>query len=241
MYPAKYSGIKRLLMMKAMSGGGKTETYTGEIVTFSTSKIKRIKSLSVSMQPIQAGTGNPSPENVRTITGHTGATIYHSGADTINPTEYPATFTEAIYNGEVNIISGVTKSDMKLITLNGNAGWQSVGSKFYVTISDSAYTYRPTQTQISNMYLFDKQGYGGSAKVTENKKFYLQSDSGFERIWIYDTDYTFDAFKALLNNTPLQITIPIVVQTSQITGRTITANIGTNTIWADSGVVTVKV
>lgn len=44
-----------------------------------------IKSCVVNIKPIQEGTGDPSPDNVRPITGWTRCTISHSGSDTTNP------------------------------------------------------------------------------------------------------------------------------------------------------------
>lgn len=51
------------------------QTETGEIVTFETVAESPITSASVSLSPIQSGSGDPSPDNIRPISGHTGAEL----------------------------------------------------------------------------------------------------------------------------------------------------------------------
>ena len=46
-----------------------------------------MKSVKVNIEPIQSGSGDPSPSNVRPITGYDSAKVYHSGADTADATE----------------------------------------------------------------------------------------------------------------------------------------------------------
>lgn len=82
-----------LLFLAGASGGNLNEyTATGNPLTFTTNIAKPLKSLLIPWTPTQAGSGDPSPENVRSISGITGLTVSHSGADTSNPTTYPVTF-----------------------------------------------------------------------------------------------------------------------------------------------------
>lgn len=82
-----------LLFLAGASGGNLNEyTATGNPATFSTNVAKPLKSFLIPWTPTQAGSGDPSPENVRSISGITGLTVSHSGADTSNPTTYPVTF-----------------------------------------------------------------------------------------------------------------------------------------------------
>ena len=74
---------------------------------------------------MQAGSGDPSPENVRPITGWTGCVISHSGADTSNPTTYPITFpTEAgtVYGAYVDVTGGELVVDRAIVDL-GTLTW----------------------------------------------------------------------------------------------------------------------
>ena len=67
---------------------GLTGTAEGiEIAAFDDALAKPLKSLSVSFSPKQEGSGTPSIDNLRPITGWTGMTIYHSGEDASDPDE----------------------------------------------------------------------------------------------------------------------------------------------------------
>lgn len=59
--------------------GRLTHTVSGSIATVRSPAVAPIESLKVHFSPIQEGTGDPSPSNVRPITGWTGVTGYKSG------------------------------------------------------------------------------------------------------------------------------------------------------------------
>ena len=70
--------LRKLMFLKAASGGSVVEdTATGNPVTFMTDIARTLKSLIVNFLPVQSGTGDPSPTNVRPITGWTGVTVNH--------------------------------------------------------------------------------------------------------------------------------------------------------------------
>lgn len=64
------------------------------------------------MLPIQIGTGDPSPENIRPIYGHTSATAYRTGKNLLN-----------VGNARTETVNGVTFTvdDDGSITVNGTA------------------------------------------------------------------------------------------------------------------------
>ena len=100
MIPAKYwSPTKKLMLLGAMAGGKAVEdTATGNPLIFLTDLARPLKSLLIPFTPIQEGSGDPSPENVRPITGWTGVNVSHSGK---------------------NVLQGVVKN---LKNLSGNNG-----------------------------------------------------------------------------------------------------------------------
>lgn len=51
----------------------------GAAATFETDVAEKIKSLIIDINPVQEGSGDPSPDNIRPITGWTGANITHHG------------------------------------------------------------------------------------------------------------------------------------------------------------------
>lgn len=62
-----------------------TNTVSGDIAVFSDGAAADVKSLIVNIEPIQAGTGDPSPDNVRPISGRTGATVTRTGKNLLIP------------------------------------------------------------------------------------------------------------------------------------------------------------
>ena len=69
-------------MMKYYSGlidEGAWRTASGDLAVFSTKYRRNLKSLIVQLEPIQEGSGDPSPDNVRPISGRTGATVWRTG------------------------------------------------------------------------------------------------------------------------------------------------------------------
>ena len=81
MFPPEYwSTSKKLMVLGAMAGGKLVEAEAvGNPLTFLTEKAKPLRSLLIPFTPVQSGTGDPSPENVRPITGWQGVTAWHTG------------------------------------------------------------------------------------------------------------------------------------------------------------------
>ena len=78
--------MRKLLALHALAGGAPLSEYTetGNPVTFETNAAKPL-SVVAAFSPVQAGSGDPSPENIRPITGFTGANIYLSPTDADDP------------------------------------------------------------------------------------------------------------------------------------------------------------
>lgn len=64
------------------------DTATGNPLTFITDVSKPLKSLLIPFTPIQSGTGDPSPENIRSILPWDGLTVFGGGKNLLNPTKY---------------------------------------------------------------------------------------------------------------------------------------------------------
>lgn len=73
--------LRKLLLMKIASGGGKLVEYTvtGNPVTFETDVAKPLPSVLASWQPHQSGSGDPSPSNVRPVVGMDGVNVWQTG------------------------------------------------------------------------------------------------------------------------------------------------------------------
>ena len=100
--------LRKLMFLKAASGGSVVEdTATGNPVTFLTDIARPLKSLIANFLPVQAGSGDPAPDNVRPITGWTGVTVNH-GADQTDYDTYPVTWSSegTVYGGYVDLVTG---------------------------------------------------------------------------------------------------------------------------------------
>lgn len=65
-----------------------THTVSGDIASFRSADKTDIESLKVHFLPMQEGSGDPSPTNVRPITGWTGCNVHHIGKNLFNE-QYP--------------------------------------------------------------------------------------------------------------------------------------------------------
>ena len=76
---------------------------SGEIASFETDSVNNVSSLKVNMEPIQEGSGTPSPTNIRPIRGHGGVNAY------ISPTQSADDGTK--YSQEFNVSLTPTSTD----------------------------------------------------------------------------------------------------------------------------------
>ena len=81
LFPSHWSDIQKLMWLKILNGGSAAyETVTGAIVNFTAQRSAPLKSLLVSMSPVQAA-GTPSPDNPLPISGYEGVTAYVAGVN----------------------------------------------------------------------------------------------------------------------------------------------------------------
>lgn len=70
------------------------ETKSGGIVSFKSTMARKPKSLVVDIEPVQEGSGDPSPDNIRLITGWTGANVTKRGKNLLDDKKYQYTATQ---------------------------------------------------------------------------------------------------------------------------------------------------
>ena len=97
---AEFLTTEQLLFLGGASGGKAVEdTASGNPVTFLTDLAKPLRQLKANFLPIQSGTGDPSPTNIRPITGWTGLNLFHAGANLIDDTKKYQHSTTTVYIG----------------------------------------------------------------------------------------------------------------------------------------------
>lgn len=84
------------------------ETASGQSIVIEKGFSAPLKSCIATINPIQIGSGDPSPTNVREISGYTGLSIYVSPTAS-GGTEYPVSWSEygIIYKGTLDITNGI--------------------------------------------------------------------------------------------------------------------------------------
>lgn len=240
--------IKRLLFAHAaeVQPAVTVKTATGNPATFTATSGWWLRQVKADFTAAQTGSGVPSPSNVRSITAIEGLTVYHSGEDTSAATEINVTWgaqADAIFGGSLDVLKGQLTVNRALLTIDGDAGWLVAGiSKFYLNVTEAAFGEQPDTGCICNMYPFSGAANSGSSGVTIDDSFYLQySGASYKRVWVYDTTYSLDEFKALLNETPLQVTYGITPVTYNLTSHALAALTGENNVWMNTGgTLTVK-
>ena len=82
LYNPNWSMLKKLIALKAATAVPLTEyTITGNPVSFETNVAKPLTKMVIPFTPVQSGSGDPAPDNVRPITGWTGVTAYRTGVN----------------------------------------------------------------------------------------------------------------------------------------------------------------
>ena len=101
------------------------QTISGDLVTIDNSEeMGVVDSLEVSLSPIQAGSGTPSPDNVRPISGRTEVvTIVSPTTDAEDGNTYTTSLGRTVYGGTLDVVSGVLTVDRAMVTLNGSESY----------------------------------------------------------------------------------------------------------------------
>ena len=182
---------------------------------------------------VQAGTGDPTPDNIRPITGYDSAKLTHNG------TEYTVEFGQTVYMGSYDWNTGLLTITHKKCTLDNTTGennWSFlVGSLTnYISIYYN-WLLNPNGTAWSNSHVHAPLGV-------------LPSDHG--RFRMYSNGFTIYANKTITTKEQMiqhlrdvgfyaicELATPITVQ---LTPRDILSVDGVNTLSCDIGDITVS-
>lgn len=119
--------------------GRLTHTVSGSIATVRSPAVAPIESLKVHFSPIQEGSGDPSPSNVRPITGWTGVTGYKAGKNLLPITNYKTNYFNVAEDGTISQIN----------TSSASWGWEYNNCLFRTTLPAGTYTI--TETLLSSV------------------------------------------------------------------------------------------
>ena len=123
------------------SSGYLTTTASGNVASFTTRSAVPIRSLKAHFLPVQTGTGDPAPDNVRPITGWTGLDVTKCGKNILNP------FTNPLWNNGI-----YTVNQNGSITQSGSDGRGWTSDKFAgLPLKKGQYTLSFTESVTCNL------------------------------------------------------------------------------------------
>lgn len=141
-FPKEWSTLRKLAwlyrtVINAVSAVLKT--ITGNPIHITDALAKPVQALSIVLEPIQAGSGDPSPDNVRPIYGHTDVDVIVSPTpNQLDGTTYPIPLGQIVYGCTLDATTGVLTVDRAEVDLTtGMAGGTAgAGYVFYKAISN---------------------------------------------------------------------------------------------------------
>ena len=220
-----------------------SDTASGTIASFTDgSDVLPAKSVLVTLEPKQSGSGTPSPSNIRPISGWDEVeTVVSPTQSADDGTTYQTTLPQTVYGGTLDVVSGVLTVDRAMRVLDGSTDetWSVQPSSGHYR----AYTYalsdikphssntQPTSA-ICNMYetgtwnnVFNGQPYLGQTGKAIG--------IGVDGLGI--TDVT--TWVAWLADNPIEVVYPLATPTTiQCDPQTVHTLIGDNNVWGGDGV-----
>lgn len=112
-------------------GGGVYRTVSGNPVLFTAKQAAALKSLMIDVQPVQSGSGDPSPDNVRPISGFSAVNVWQTGKNLYHKESYNA------ISGTAVMFNGVKSSTSDKKKERGDYLFAGVTYYFYANLGTS--------------------------------------------------------------------------------------------------------
>ena len=120
-------------------------------------KIVALNDVSVTMQPIQSGSGTPSPDNVRPITGRTGVNVYRTGKNVakLGSTVTTSALIKDLADNSVTVYNTSTGAEYKYARLSVLSAQQYAGQTLTFTAKATVVTGTSNPRIICRLYESD--------------------------------------------------------------------------------------
>ena len=242
-----------------LANSGELKTVSGNPISVSDALARPAESLVIEILPQQSGSGDPSPDNVRPITGYTGVNIYRESAydPDADPTYSISWQDEAgtVYGGELDVTNGVLTVNSVLevfdsVLQDGNI-ISNIGLD-YLGTSGSVYdigdVVRISFAIYGNTSLYNRVSSGYAYKMCNMAKHYFAYNDTSVHWYRNTVLYLFlpkavcgstasevrDYLISIKDTNPLSLWIPLVApQTYQLTPTEVQMLLGNNTLWND--------
>jgi len=224
--------LSTLSTLSAFMNTVPVDTASGAIATFADGADDiPVKSLVVNIDPVQSGSGDPSPDNVRPISGWTGINLTCNNKNiNIDWTDEAGT----VYGGSLDVSTGVLtvthtiKSFTSRIALHPN-----FPNAFYI---NSAFSDCGEGIPLCNMFSYRNEALH---KMSLGK---FSIDTNYTRLCFRTSAFS-DATEAnaFFAENPLIVAYPLATfVTYQLTPQEVKTILGENNIYADTGDVSVE-
>lgn len=222
-------------------------TASGSIASFSDGADDMpLKSCVVNIEPIQEGSGDPSPDNVRPISGRTELTVFHSGVETIDPTTISVNWeSEAgtVYGGTLDVVSGKLTVDRVLVNSDANSdfgkGARTDMDEFFLRVTD---------TGVSGLLYGSEYvicNYAKNVESDDTAVTYARMFNGQPRI-NFPLSLGINSLALLKTwlseqGSPLQFCYKVATPTEiQLAPQEVRTLLGVNNVWSDGGDISVE-
>lgn len=219
-----------------------TDTASGAVASFTADSVAPLKSLLVNLEPVQEGSGDPSPDNVRPISGWSAVNVWVK--PTYDPTSNPTVtiqLGQTVYGGTPDVTNGVLTVDRAMVDMGTldyykTSGTSAIGgSVFSVPVSNvgegmATRDRYASNTMISSMFATAPSSVWWVSEIPD-----LSISVNTNTLFIADNRYADAAtFKTAMSGVQLvyELATPI---TLPLTPTQIPTLLGTNNIWADTG------
>lgn len=211
------------------------ETAQGTVASFKTDLKSALKECKIYFSPIQSGTGDPSPSNVRPISGWDGVTIYQSCSDINNPTSLTIPFPQTIYGGYVDLVKGEVWANWHNAKGSDLSWSKSIGnySSFVSPTSPLAKAQDNNLEVLIISSCYTSASWNSAGATIKDKYLWIYSGG---RIRLKDTgkeDMTVEEFVATISNEDFCYKIPPTLVTT-LTPTQLKALKGQNNLWSNA-------
>lgn len=225
---------------------------SSNVVQITEDKDYQIRELIVDIEPVQTGSGDPSPSNIRPITNKTNINTYISTTQSTNDaTIYNVLISDVatVFKGTIDIVDGILTVTHGCIVLNGSENWT------YSLLNDKN-TFNMTLTGAQLPSNTNAGGYEGFCDTFNIKTNFSTSNITYNSAYIsaysltsirpslliaYEGATTVEDFQTWLNSNNVTVIYPLAEPlTYHINPRQIPILSQTHYIWSDTGDVIVK-
>lgn len=181
--------------------------------------------------------------NICPITGWDSVKVYHSGADTSNPTVYTIQLGETVYGGTLDVVNGKMTVETVKYTFNGTENWNVTSSiAWRGTLYSTGGTIKPNANNASKVGVVCDYFKEVTPNEAYSKSVGIAVDpNGYVFIVPTGESLTVDSFKAWLAEHNVTAVFPLATPFElTLTPEQISTLQGTNNVWSDAGDVTVE-